>query len=86
MVNTIVFPSSFFDIHKVDEDLQEEYEAAMAAFQGCRTGRITERSGLCVRENGRRCSGTICRYIVRFCYSVLMLSIIVWNSSSASSP
>lgn len=29
MVNTIVFPSSFFDIHKVDEDLQEEYDAAM---------------------------------------------------------
>lgn len=29
MVNTIVFPSSFFDIHKVDEDLQEEYDAVM---------------------------------------------------------
>lgn len=29
MVNTIVFPSSFFDIRKVDEDLQEEYDAVM---------------------------------------------------------
>lgn len=29
MVNTIVFPSSFFDIRKVDEDLQEEYDAVI---------------------------------------------------------
>lgn len=29
MVNTIVFPSSFFDIRKVDEDLQGEYDAVM---------------------------------------------------------
>jgi len=27
MVNTILFPSSFFDVHKVDEDLQTEYDA-----------------------------------------------------------
>ncbi len=27
MVNTILFPSSFFDVHKVDEDLQAEYDA-----------------------------------------------------------
>ena len=25
MVKTVVFPSSFFDIRKVDEDLQEEF-------------------------------------------------------------
>jgi len=29
VVKTIVFPSSFFDIYKVDEDLQEEYNAVM---------------------------------------------------------
>ena len=29
MVNTILFPSSFFSIHKVDEDLQEEYDAVL---------------------------------------------------------
>ena len=28
-VNTILFPSSFFDGKKVDEDLQSEYEAAL---------------------------------------------------------
>ena len=27
-MKTIIFPSSYFDINKVDEDLQEEYEAA----------------------------------------------------------
>ncbi|MDE7415600.1 MAG: ATP-grasp domain-containing protein [Lachnospiraceae bacterium] len=27
MVNTILFPSSFFNVHKVDEDLQAEYDA-----------------------------------------------------------
>ena len=29
MINTILFPSSFFDIQKVDEDLQKEYDAAV---------------------------------------------------------
>ncbi len=29
MVKTVVFPSSFFDIRKVDEDLQEEYDAVL---------------------------------------------------------
>ena len=29
VVNTILFPSSFFDGKKVDEDLQSEYEAAL---------------------------------------------------------
>ena len=28
-VNTILFPSSFFDGKKVDEDLQSEYEAVL---------------------------------------------------------
>lgn len=27
MVSTVLFPSSFFDVHKVDEDLQAEYDA-----------------------------------------------------------
>ncbi len=27
MVRTLLFPSSFFDVHKVDEDLQAEYDA-----------------------------------------------------------
>ncbi|MBO5354272.1 MAG: ATP-grasp domain-containing protein [Lachnospiraceae bacterium] len=30
MVDFIVFPSSYFDVKKVDEDLQKEYEAALA--------------------------------------------------------
>lgn len=30
MVDLIVFPSSYFDIKKVDEDLQKEYEAVLA--------------------------------------------------------
>ena len=29
MVNTIVFPSSFFDTRRVDEDLQQEYDAVV---------------------------------------------------------
>ncbi|MDE6909290.1 MAG: hypothetical protein K2P44_02280 [Lachnospiraceae bacterium] len=29
MVKTIVFPSSFFDTRKVDEDLQAEYDAVL---------------------------------------------------------
>ena len=29
VVNTILFPSSFFDGKKVDEDLQSEYEAVL---------------------------------------------------------
>ncbi|MCR5735767.1 MAG: hypothetical protein K6G22_14260 [Lachnospiraceae bacterium] len=29
IVNTILFPSSFFDGKKVDEDLQGEYEAVL---------------------------------------------------------
>ena len=29
VVNTILFPSSFFDGKKVDEDLQSEYKAAL---------------------------------------------------------
>ncbi|MDE7477639.1 MAG: hypothetical protein K2M91_06775 [Lachnospiraceae bacterium] len=29
MVDTILFPSSFFDVRKVDEDLQAEYEAVL---------------------------------------------------------
>lgn len=29
MVNLIVFPSSFFDKNKVDEDLQAEYDAVI---------------------------------------------------------
>lgn len=29
MVNTILFPSSFFSTHKIDEDLQEEYDAVL---------------------------------------------------------
>ncbi|MFG6323416.1 MAG: hypothetical protein K1W41_18665 [Lachnospiraceae bacterium] len=29
MVKTVVFPSGFFDIRKVDEDLQEEYDAVL---------------------------------------------------------
>ena len=28
-VNTILFPASFFDGKKVDEDIQNEYEAAL---------------------------------------------------------
>lgn len=32
MVYTILFPSSFFSLNKVDEDLQEEYDAV------CSTG------------------------------------------------
>ena len=30
MVDLILFPSSFFSITKVDEDLQNEYDAALA--------------------------------------------------------
>jgi hypothetical protein len=30
MINTILFPSSYFSVNKVDEDLQAEYEAAVA--------------------------------------------------------
>ena len=30
MVDLILFPSSFFSITKVDEDLQKEYDAASA--------------------------------------------------------
>ncbi len=30
MMNTIIFPSSYFDINKVDEDLQQEYQAALS--------------------------------------------------------
>ena len=30
MVDLILFPSSFFDISKVDEDLQQEYDAALS--------------------------------------------------------
>lgn len=30
MVNIILFPSSFFDINRVDEDLQAEYDAAVS--------------------------------------------------------
>ena len=29
MVTTILFPSSFYDLHKVDEDMQQEYDAAL---------------------------------------------------------
>lgn len=29
MITTILFPSSYFDVHKVDEDLQREYDAAV---------------------------------------------------------
>lgn len=29
IVKTVVFPSGFFDICKVDEDLQEEYDAVL---------------------------------------------------------
>ncbi len=29
MVTSIIFPSSFYDLHKVDEDMQQEYDAAM---------------------------------------------------------
>ena len=29
MVKTILFPSSYFGINKVDEDLQAEYEAVL---------------------------------------------------------
>ena len=31
MVDLILFPSSFFSITKVDEDLQNEYDAVLAA-------------------------------------------------------
>ena len=30
MMNTILFPSSYFDINKVDEDLEQEYQAALS--------------------------------------------------------
>lgn len=30
MVNTVLFPSSYFDVMKVDEDLQKEYEAVLS--------------------------------------------------------
>ena len=30
MVNLIIFPSGYFDAASVDEDLQQEYEAALA--------------------------------------------------------
>lgn len=30
MIDMILFPSSYFDIDKVDEDLQKEYEAVVA--------------------------------------------------------
>ena len=30
MMNTIIFPSSYFDINKVDEDLNQEYQAALS--------------------------------------------------------
>ena len=30
MVNMILFPSSFFNINKVDEDLQTEYDAVVS--------------------------------------------------------
>ena len=29
MVRTILFPSSFYDLYKVDEDMQQEYDAAL---------------------------------------------------------
>ena len=29
MITTILFPSSFYDLHKVDEDMQQEYDAAL---------------------------------------------------------
>lgn len=29
MVTSILFPSSFYDLHKVDEDMQQEYDAAL---------------------------------------------------------
>jgi len=29
MINTILFPSSFFSVKKVGEDLQEEYDAVI---------------------------------------------------------
>ena len=28
-ISTILFPSSYFDVRKVDEDLQNEYEAVI---------------------------------------------------------
>ena len=30
MMNTILFPSSYFDINRVDEDLEQEYQAAIS--------------------------------------------------------
>ena len=29
MVSTLLFPSSFYDLRKVDEDMQQEYDAAL---------------------------------------------------------
>jgi hypothetical protein len=29
MITTILFPSSFYDLHKIDEDMQQEYDAAL---------------------------------------------------------
>lgn len=30
MINAVIFPSSFFNTHKVDEDLEKEYDAAVS--------------------------------------------------------
>ena len=29
MITTILFPSSFYDLHKIDENMQQEYDAAL---------------------------------------------------------